>query len=166
MARHTFTCFILARNISPKRARVAVRGDSGVTGERRVVGVPKFHSWGKCTMPLTNINSDWMSNASSGLCIILYWLPYSGKFLAGANFRGKVSRLFRGNFRGFYFRGTRNALTTPLPAMRHLRGVSYGFVGILYSRRLIHLYSNHLEGRQTVENHHVHIGTRRTHVMT
>ena len=36
-----------------------------------VVGAPKLHSWGKYTMPLTNINSDWMSNASSGLCIIL-----------------------------------------------------------------------------------------------
>ena len=48
-----------------------MRGDSGVAGEGRVVGVPKFHSWVKCTMPLTNINSDWMSNASSGLCIIL-----------------------------------------------------------------------------------------------
>ena len=47
-----------------------MRGDSGVAGEGRVVGVPKFHSWGKCTTPLTNINSDWMSNASSGLCII------------------------------------------------------------------------------------------------
>ena len=46
-----------------------MRGDSGVAGEGRVVGVPKFHSWGKCTMPLTNINSDGMSNASSGLCI-------------------------------------------------------------------------------------------------
>ena len=45
-----------------------MRGDSGVAGEGRVVGVPKFHSWGKCTMPLMNINSDWMSNASSGLC--------------------------------------------------------------------------------------------------
>ena len=49
-----------------------MRGDGGVAGERRVVGVPKFHSWGKCTMPLTNINSHWMSNASSGLCIILH----------------------------------------------------------------------------------------------
>ena len=49
---------------------VAVRGDSGVAGEGRVVGVPKFHSWGKFIMPLTNINSDWMSNTSSGLCII------------------------------------------------------------------------------------------------
>ena len=27
--------------------RVAVRGDSGVAGEGRVVGIPKFHSWGK-----------------------------------------------------------------------------------------------------------------------
>ena len=48
-----------------------MRGDSGVAGEGRAVDVPKFHSWGKCTMPLTNINSDWMFNASSGLCIIL-----------------------------------------------------------------------------------------------
>ena len=52
-----------------------MRGDSGVVGEGRVVGIPKFYSWSKCTMPLTNINSDWMSNASSGLCIILlYWV--------------------------------------------------------------------------------------------
>ena len=57
-----------------------MKGDSGVAGEGRVFGIPKFHSWGKCTMPLTNINSDWMSNASSGLCIILlyyimlYWI--------------------------------------------------------------------------------------------
>ena len=36
---------------------VAVRGDGGVDGEGRIVGVSKFHSWGKCTMPLTNINS-------------------------------------------------------------------------------------------------------------
>ena len=34
-----------------------MRGDGGVAGQGRVVGVPKFHSWGKCTMPLTNINS-------------------------------------------------------------------------------------------------------------
>ena len=47
-----------------------MRGDGGVAGEERVVGVPKFHSWGKCTMPLMNINSDRMSKASSGLCII------------------------------------------------------------------------------------------------
>ena len=55
-----------------------MRGDSGVAGEGRVVGLPKFHSWGKCTMPLTNINSDWMSNASSDLRIILLILYYAG----------------------------------------------------------------------------------------
>ena len=56
-----------------------MRGDSGVAGEGRVVGIPKFYSWGKCTMPLTNINSDWMPNASSGLCIILlYYIVYAG----------------------------------------------------------------------------------------
>ena len=61
-----------------------MRGDGGVAGEGRVVGVPKFHSWGKCTMPLTNINSDWMSNASSGLCIIyLYYLRGSFKLHLG-----------------------------------------------------------------------------------
>ena len=47
-----------------------MRGDSGVAGEGRVVGIPKFHSWGKY---ITNINSDWLSNVSSGLCIILLY---------------------------------------------------------------------------------------------
>ena len=50
-----------------------MRGDGGETGDGRVLGEPKIHSWGKCTMPLMNINSDWMSNASSGLRIILYY---------------------------------------------------------------------------------------------
>ena len=27
-----------------------MRGDGGVAGEERVVGVPKFHPWGKCTI--------------------------------------------------------------------------------------------------------------------
>ena len=45
-------------------------GDGGVAGEGRVVSLPKFHSWGKCAIALMNINSDWMSNASSGLRII------------------------------------------------------------------------------------------------
>ena len=53
-----------------------MRDDSGVAGEGRVVDIPKFHSWGKCTMSLTNINSEWMSKASSGLCIILFILYY------------------------------------------------------------------------------------------
>ena len=48
-----------------------MRGDGGVAGEGRLVGIPKFHSWGKCTMPLTNINSDCMSNASSGCELII-----------------------------------------------------------------------------------------------
>ena len=61
-----------------------MRGDSGVAGEGRVVGIPKFHSWGKCTMPMTNINSDQMSNASSGLSIILlYYLRGSFKLHLG-----------------------------------------------------------------------------------
>ena len=59
-----------------------MRGEGGVAGEGRVVGVPKFHSWDKCTiMALTNINSNWMSNASSGLCINLCYyiiLYYTG----------------------------------------------------------------------------------------
>ena len=29
-----------------------MRGDCGVAGEGRLVGVPKFQSWGKCTMPI------------------------------------------------------------------------------------------------------------------
>ena len=56
-----------------------MRGEGGVAGEGRVVGVPKVHSWGKCTMPLTNINSDWMSNTSSGLCInLVIYIIYVG----------------------------------------------------------------------------------------
>ena len=52
-----------------------MRGEIGVAGEGRVVGVPKFHSWGKCTMQLTSVKSDWISNnASSGLCINLFIL--------------------------------------------------------------------------------------------
>ena len=50
-----------------------MRGDGGVAGEGRIIAVPNFHSWGKCTMPLTvYINSNWMSNPSSGLWIILF----------------------------------------------------------------------------------------------
>ena len=152
-------------------------------------------------------------------------IPYSGEIFAGANFHGKACRLFRRNFRGFYFRGCGTLWPHPyqLMATPHMRngterrseeaslcnddlifllcggfeimkvsrlppqvrnrhvgfstadlkfnncGTSHGLVRILYSSRLILLYSNHLEGRQTVENHLVHIGTnsyRRTHVMT
>jgi len=51
-----------------------MRGEGNVAGGGRLVGTPKFHSWGKCSMPLANINSDWMSNASSGLGINLFML--------------------------------------------------------------------------------------------
>ena len=40
--------YIVTSRISGNIASgVAVRGDGGVAGEGRVVGVPKFHSWGK-----------------------------------------------------------------------------------------------------------------------
>ena len=54
-----------------------MRVEGGVAGEVRVVGKPKLHSWGKCTIPLTNINSDWMSNASSGLYYIVLLFIYA-----------------------------------------------------------------------------------------
>ena len=57
-----------------------MRGEGGVAGEGRLFGVPKFHSWDKCTMLLTNIYSDWMSNISSVLvlyCIILFYYRFS-----------------------------------------------------------------------------------------
>ena len=77
-----------------------MRGDSDVAGEGRVVGIPKFHSWGKCTMPLTNINSDWMSSAFSGLCIILYYLIiYAGPLscILGCNYI--ILFILRGSFK-------------------------------------------------------------------
>ena len=57
-----------------------MRGEGGVAGEGRAIGVPKFHSLGKCTMPLMNINSHWMSNASPGLCII--YIILRGSFIS------------------------------------------------------------------------------------
>ena len=51
-----------------------MKGDSGVAGEGRVVGIPKFHYWGKFTMPLTNINSDRMSTLP--LACVLFILNY------------------------------------------------------------------------------------------
>ena len=60
-----------------------MRGEAVEAVEGTVVGISKFHSWGKCTMPLTNINSDWMSNASSSLHIILFILRRSFKLHLG-----------------------------------------------------------------------------------
>ena len=63
-------------------------GEGSVAGEGRVVGVPMFHSWGKCTMPLMNINSDRMSNASSGLCVNLSILVTRSLFhILGCKYR-------------------------------------------------------------------------------
>ena len=53
-----------------------VRGESGVADEGKLVGVQKFHSWCKCTTPLTNIQSDLISNISSSLCINLHYVIY------------------------------------------------------------------------------------------
>ena len=64
------TVYEISSVTDPSASGVAVKGDSGVAGEGRVVDIPKFYSWSKCTMPVTNINSDWMPNASSGLCIM------------------------------------------------------------------------------------------------
>ena len=61
-----------------------MRGDGGVAGEGRVVGVPKFHSWDKWTLILTNINSDWMSKASP-VYYILYYLRGFLSCILGCN---------------------------------------------------------------------------------
>ena len=45
-----------------------MRGEGGVAGEGRVVGGPKFHSWGKCTMPLTQIGCPMLTLA----CVLTY----------------------------------------------------------------------------------------------
>ena len=86
---------------------------------------------------------------------------------AGCKFSWKSVQTPQKKFlRLLFFAECRTLWLHPYRLMRHLRSISYGFVGILYSRRLILLYSNHLEGRQTVENHLVHMGTWCKHVMT
>ena len=68
------------RCISGKIASwVAVRGESGVAGEGRVVWCTQVSFLGKCTMPLTNINSDWRSNASSGLTYTTILYNHNGR---------------------------------------------------------------------------------------
>ena len=90
------------------------------------------------------------------------YVPYSGKFSLVQIFLRKSVLIPQKKFCGFYFRGMWDALTTPLP----VDATSSGSGGILYSSRLILLYSNHLEDRQTVETRLVHMGTRCMHVMT
>ena len=50
----------------------------GVAGERRVVGVPRFHLWGKCTMPLTKLISTQVGCPTFPLARELYYLYYVG----------------------------------------------------------------------------------------
>ena len=40
------------------RFRSGYEGDGGVAGEGRVVGVPKFHSWGNCTINKYQLRLD------------------------------------------------------------------------------------------------------------
>ena len=59
----------------------AVRGESGVAGEGRVVGLPKFHSWGECTMPLiisTQIGCPTLPLA----CVLTYVIILCGSFIS------------------------------------------------------------------------------------
>ena len=56
-----------------------MRGNSNVAGEGRVTGIPKFHSWGKYAMPLTNINSDWIPLA----CVLFIYIRGSFKLHPG-----------------------------------------------------------------------------------
>ena len=51
-----------------------MRGDGGVAAEGRLVGVPRFYSWGKSTMSLTNIKSHWMSTLP--LAYVLDYVSY------------------------------------------------------------------------------------------
>ena len=67
-----------------------MRGDGGVASEGRVVGVPKFHSRSKCTVILTNINSDLMSKACSGLGIKVKWGNLERKFDFDTCCSGKI----------------------------------------------------------------------------
>ena len=72
--------------------------DSGVAGEGRVVGIPKFHSWGKCTMPLTNINSDECPTPPLAcVLIILFILCRSFKLHLGCSNITQYKTQARGN---------------------------------------------------------------------
>ena len=44
-----------------------MRGEADVSGEKRLVAKPMFHSWDTYTMPLMRINSVWTSDACSHL---------------------------------------------------------------------------------------------------
>ena len=56
-----------------------MRGEGSAAGKEGLVGVPKFHPLGKCTMKPTNSHSDWTSNTFSALACIKphYTNPFS-----------------------------------------------------------------------------------------
>ena len=67
-----------------------MRGEGGVAGEGRVVGLPKFHSWGKCTMPRisTQIGCQTLSLA----CVLTYIIYVGPLFrILGCNYAGPLS---------------------------------------------------------------------------
>ena len=49
-----------------------VRGEDDVAGEGKLIGIPKFHSWSKCIMPLTQIRC-----AMLPLACVLTYLDYT-----------------------------------------------------------------------------------------
>ena len=77
------TCIILAGSVLNIRNDFNVYIERVTSRKRKQKKKTKFHSRGKCTVILTNINSDWMSKACSGLCITLYYLRWSFKLHLG-----------------------------------------------------------------------------------
>ena len=69
---YTYICIIDICNVVSGKisSGVDVIGEGSAAGEERLVSEPTFHPLSKCNMKPTNIHSDWMSNAFSGLCII------------------------------------------------------------------------------------------------
>ena len=53
-----------------------MKSGGGIAGKERIVSEQEFihHSWDKCTVTLTNMDSDWMSVTLSGLVITLHSL--------------------------------------------------------------------------------------------
>ena len=49
-----------------------MRGEGGVAGEGKLVGVPKFHSWGNCTIPLRQISTQIGCPMLPLACVFIY----------------------------------------------------------------------------------------------
>ena len=67
-----------------------MRGDSGVAGEGRVVGVPKFHSWG---LVHHAINEYQLSLDVQRFLWPVYYIILPGSFISGCNWRCNKSKL-------------------------------------------------------------------------